>query len=135
MYIFIKKKSYIFLFNLNNCLDLYIKHILIKQNTISSLELVKQINLFREQEGNRTVLRHDTLLNIIRDEFEDEISLQKLLESNYKSDRGQIYPMFVSTISQAKQLLVRESKFVGKLFSILRKIDLVFPLSMYTSFP
>jgi hypothetical protein len=106
----------------------------ITQEEITSLELVKQINLFREEEGNRTELRHDNLLNIIRDEFEEEISLQKLLESDYKSERGRTYPMFVLTISQAKQVLLRESKFVGKLFSTLRKIDLVFPLSMYTSF-
>jgi hypothetical protein len=39
------------------------KHILIKQTT-SSQELL-QINLFREQEGNRTELRHDTL-NILQ---------------------------------------------------------------------
>ncbi|WP_395073819.1 phage antirepressor KilAC domain-containing protein [Flavobacterium sp.] len=81
---------------------------------ITSLELVKQINLFREKEGNRSELRHDTLLGIIRDEFEEEISLQKLLESNYKSQRGQTYPMFTLTISQAKQVLIRESKFVRK---------------------
>ena len=78
------------------------------------VELVKQINLFREQEGNRAELQHKSLLEIIRDEFEDEISRQKILPSNYKSDRGQIYPMFVLTISQAKQVLLRESKFVRK---------------------
>lgn len=134
IYIFIKKKSYIFLFNLNNCLDLYIKHILIKQNTISRQELVKQINLFREKERDRTELGHNDLLKIIRDEFEEEISLRKISQREYSNSRGQTYPMFVLTISQSKQLLVRESKFVCKLFSILRKIDLVFPLLMYTSF-
>ena len=30
-----------------------------------------QINLFREQEGNRTALRYDTLQEIIRDEYEE----------------------------------------------------------------
>ena len=81
------------------------------------------------------MLRHDTLLEIIRDEFEEEIGLQKLLETHYVHPQNkQQYPMFVLTISQAKQVLLRESKFVRKLFSILSKIDLVFPLSMYTSF-
>jgi phage antirepressor YoqD-like protein len=91
--------------------------------TITSLELVKQINLFRAQEENKAELRHDTLLEIIRDEFEDEISLQKLLESNYKSERGRTYPMFVLTISQAKQVLVRESKFVRK--AIINHLELL----------
>jgi hypothetical protein len=82
--------------------------------TITSLELVKQINLFREQEGNRAVLRHDTLLDIIRDEFSEEISLQKILESKYKNERGREYPMFILTYNQAKQVLVRESKLVRR---------------------
>lgn len=84
------------------------------KETITSLELVEQINLFRKEEGKENELRHDTLLSIIRDEFEEEISLQKILESKYKNDRGREYPMFVLTIPQAKQVLVRESKFVRK---------------------
>lgn len=43
---------------------------LTKKETITSLELVKEINLFREKEGNRSELRHDTLREIIRDELE-----------------------------------------------------------------
>lgn len=81
---------------------------------ITSLELLEQINLFRAQENNKTELRHDTLLGIIRDEFEEEISLQKILESTYKNDRGREYPMFVLSLAQGKQVLVRESKFVRK---------------------
>jgi phage regulator Rha-like protein len=53
-------------------------------------------------------------LNIIRDEFEEEISLLKIKEREYNNSRGQTYPMFILTISQAKQVLVRESKFVRK---------------------
>ena len=86
-----------------------------KQEYITSLELLKQINLFRSQDGNRSELRHDTLLEIIRDEFEEEIGLQKLLETPYIHPQNkQQYPMFSLTISQAKQVLVRESKFVRK---------------------
>ena len=81
---------------------------------ITSLELVKQINVFRLQEDSKSELRHDTLLSIIRDEFEEEISLQKILESNYKTERGKQYPMFILTTPEAKQVLVRESKFVRK---------------------
>jgi hypothetical protein len=69
---------------------------------------------FSERKGNRTELGHNDLLKIIRYEFEEEISLQKILESNYKSGRGQTYPMFTLTISEGKQVLLRESKFVRK---------------------
>ena len=65
------------------------------KNQITSLELVKEINIFREKDGNKSELRHDTLLNIIRDEFDEEISLQNILESKYKTERGKEYPMFV----------------------------------------
>ncbi len=94
------------------------------KETVTSIEVLEQINLFRKQEGNRTILRHDTLLGIIRDEFEEEISLQKLLESNYISERGKTYPMFELTLSQAKQILVRESKFVRKaVISYISKLE------------
>lgn len=86
-----------------------------KEKTISSLEILKQINFFREKEGNKTELRHDTLLNIIRDEFEEEIGLQKILETPYIHPQNkQQYPMFELTSSQAKQILLRESKFVRR---------------------
>ena len=101
------------------------------KETITSKELLEQVNFFREKEyefkakngtlteaekkrGAYVELRHDILLGIIKDEFEEEISLQKILESKYKNDRGREYPMFVLTIPQAKQVLVRESKFVRK---------------------
>ena len=54
---------------------------LVKKDTLTSLELLEQINLFRIEEGKDNLLRHDTLLNIIRDEFEEEIGLQKILET------------------------------------------------------
>lgn len=49
-----------------------------QKDTITSLELVKQINLFRKQDSNRTELGHNDLLKVIRDEFEEEISLGKI---------------------------------------------------------
>lgn len=88
--------------------------ILERKNTVTSLELVEQINIFRSQEGNRSELQHNDLLKIIRDEFEEEISLGKISQSTYKNDRGREYPMFELTFNQAKQVLVRESKFVRK---------------------
>ena len=104
---------------------------LMDKNDMTSLELLEQINLFREEEykeklknntlteaekekGKFTELRHDTLLDIIRDEFDKEISLQKILESTYKNSRGKEYPMFILTLNQAKQVLLRESKYVRR---------------------
>ena len=84
------------------------------KETMTSLELVKEINLFREQEGNRSELKHSDLLKVIRDEFEDEINEGKISPVEYKDAKGEMRPMFVLTLSQAKQVLVRESKFVRK---------------------
>lgn len=84
------------------------------KNQITSLELLEQINFFREQEGNRAELQHKTLLEIIRDEFSEEIGKQKILPSSYKNSQNKEQPMFELTPSQAKQVLVRESKFVRK---------------------
>ena len=88
------------------------------KKTITSLELLEQINLFRKQEGNRAELQHSDLLKVIRDEFEEEIREGKISESSYKKETGngtiRTYPMFELTTAQAKQVLVRESKFVRK---------------------
>ena len=93
--------------------------ILAKENEITSLDLLKEINLFREQEAINTgktfkILRHDTLLSIIRNEFEEEISLQEILERDYTNERGRKYLMFILTLDQAKQVLMRENKYVRK---------------------
>lgn len=84
------------------------------KETMTSLELVKEINLFREQEGNRSELKHSDLLKVIRDEFEDEINEGKISSVEYKDAKGEMRPMFELTLSQSKQVLVRESKFVRK---------------------
>lgn len=86
---------------------------LINKNTLTTLEILEQINMFRKEEGKKE-LRHDTLMSIVKEEFEEEISLQKILESNYINSRNKTYKMFVLTLSEAKQILVRESKFVRK---------------------
>ena len=84
------------------------------KETITSLELVEQINLFRKEEGKEKELLHKSLLGIIRDEFEEEIDQQNILLISYKDQMNREQPMFVLTLSQAKQVLVRESKFVRK---------------------
>jgi len=100
-----------------------VMQLLSNKNLISSLELVEQINLFRKEDG-KSDLGHNDLLKIIRDEFEEEISLGFISQSDYRNDRGQTYPKFDLTISQAKQVLVRESKMVRKaVIAFLEKIE------------
>ena len=94
------------------------------KDKITSLEIVAEINKFRKQEGNKNELRHDNLLQIIRDEFSDEISLLKIQESTYKNDRGREYPMFILSLNQAKQIVMRESKFVRKaMINYIEKLE------------
>lgn len=89
------------------------KKLVIKDN-LTSLELVTEINKFRKKEGNKNELLHKNLLTIIRDEFEIEISRLEIQPSTYKSSRGKEYPLFILTLNQAKQVLMRESKFVRR---------------------
>lgn len=84
------------------------------KKTITSLELVEQINLFRKEEGKDVELHHKTMLAIIRDEFEEEIGQQKILPTSYKDQWNREQPMFELTIAQGKQVLLRESKFVRR---------------------
>ena len=94
------------------------------KDKITSLEIVSEINKFRKEEGNKSELRHDNLLQIIRDDFEEEISLLKIQESTYKNDRGREYPMFILSLNQAKQILMRESKFVRKaMINYIEKLE------------
>lgn len=92
-----------------------------RKDTFTSLELVEQINHFRSLEGSRSKLSHNDLLKVIRDEFEEEIHEGKISHMLYDVKIGngakRKSPMFVLTTSQAKQVLVRESKFVRRLSS------------------
>ena len=111
------------------------------KNTITSLELLEQLNFFREKEyefksknntltkaeskkGKFTELLHYDFLKIIRDEFEEEINTGKISAVEYKDKKGENRQMFVITLNQAKQLLARESKFVRK--AIIEYIENVF---------
>ena len=123
----------------------------LSKESINSKELLKQINYFREieykeKEANNTLteaqkkrghyieLRHDKLLDIIRDELNIKIDLPKIMEtlkekeqlnfepiyidgifvSTYIDKWNRQQPMFILTIDQAKQVLMRESKVVRK---------------------
>ena len=85
-----------------------------KKDKITSLEIVAEINRYRKEEGNRTNLQHKDLLKIIREEFSEEIGEGKISPTFYKDQWNREQPMFVLTLSQARQVLVRESKYVRK---------------------
>lgn len=102
-----------------------------KRETITSKDLLVQVNLFREQEykakqangtltdaekkrGKFAKLEHKDLLDIIRDEFSEEIGLGKISPSSYINSQNKKQPMFILTYNQAKQVLLRESKFVRR---------------------
>ena len=96
-----------------------------EKQTITSLELLEEINFFREKEGKKKPLRHDNLLSVIRDEFDEEIRDLKIQVSFYKRETGngtvKEYPMYNLAIPQAKQVLLRESKFVRK--SVIHRLE------------
>ena len=92
------------------------------QDSITSLDLCKQINIFREQEG-RSELKHYDLLKVIRDEFEEEIGQGKISSSEYLNSQGKQQPMYILTLSQAKQVLVREHKTVRR--AVIKYIEIL----------
>lgn len=97
---------------------------LITKSEITSLELLAEINKFRKEEGIKKELLHKSLLDIIRDEFSEEIDRQKILPMSYKDRYGRNQPMFILTLSQARQVLVRESKFVRRaVIHFLEKLE------------
>nr|DAV67666.1 MAG TPA: KilAC domain protein [Caudoviricetes sp.] len=89
-----------------------------KKENITSLELVEQINLFRKQELKNSMLKHSDFLKVVRDEFEGELqegkipSLFKIRELPNGGSKQDLY--YLLTFNQAKQVLMRESKFVRK---------------------
>ena len=115
----------------------------LSKESINSKELLKQINYFREMEyqekkennllteaqkkrGRYIELTHDNLLKIIRDEFNMKVNAVNKnavknnnhyngpVETTYRDEKGELRPMFILTIDQAKQVLLRESKVVRK---------------------
>ena len=104
---------------------------LAKRETITSKDLLVQVNLFREQEykakqangtltdaekkrGKFVELEHKDLLKVIRDEFEEEIDEGKISPMSYKDTYSREQTMFILTYNQAKQVLLRKSKFVRR---------------------
>ena len=82
--------------------------------TITSVKLVEQVNIFRNQEGERSELRHADLLRIIEDEFDEEIGERKISLTSYTDKSNRQSKCYELTEAQAIQVLVRESKFVRR---------------------
>ena len=100
---------------------------IVNKDAITSLELAKEINFFRKNIDGKSELTHSDLLKIIRDEFEEEIGVGNIsqssvapIESTYINTQNKKQPMFVLTIEQAKQVLVRESKQVRR--AVIKKL-------------
>lgn len=95
----------------------------VENGKITSLELRDQINFFREKDSSKkyAVLQHKTLLEVIRDEFSEEIGEQNILPTSYTDKCNRQSVMFELTINQAKQVLVRESKVVRK--AVIKRLD------------
>ncbi len=115
-----------------------------QKQTITSLELLEQINFFRWKEGENPTT-HKDLLVIIETEFtginrkRDEIrkcpgalsQIRELLEANgvivseYESPNNKRkYPMYILTLNQARQVLARESRIVrAGIFEYIDKLE------------
>lgn len=92
----------------------------------------KENNLLTEAQkkrGHYIELQHNDLLKKIRDEFNIQVnegkislvenkiiptSVEGIFETTYRDNKGELRPMFILTIDQAKQVLMRESKVVRK---------------------
>ncbi len=95
-----------------------------RQEKITSLELLEQINYFRKQEGNRKKLRHDTLIRTIEKEFFEEINAHKIVAVKYKDKKGEFRKMYKLTFNQARQILTKESTIVRKaIFNYIEKLE------------
>ena len=102
------------------------------KNEVTSLELLEEINRYREMEynykvennlklgkveeknGRYTELQHKTLLEIIKEEFDEEIRQQKILPSIYINSQNKEQPMFILNLECCKLILMKESKFVRR---------------------
>lgn len=81
----------------------------------TSVELVDVINHFRTLDGKKNKLLHKNLLALIQDEFSEEINGLNFQPVNFYTDKkGEQRPMYKLSNSQAKQILVRESKVVRR---------------------
>lgn len=94
---------------------------LVRNGKYSSLYLVEQINIFRNEEGNRAKIRHSDLLRKIEKEFEEEITERNISVSYYKDKSGKQSKYYDLDYKQSVQILVSESKVVRK--AVIRRLE------------
>lgn len=100
-----------------------------KELTIKSIELVDIINQFREVEGSRSVLRHDTFMTKIKKEIETLESLglgnlQNFKEVDYIDSKGRRYPCYELDRDSMLQMLNSESPLVRyKTIEYINKLE------------
>ena len=81
---------------------------LANKETVTSHELLEQINIFRKQEG-KSKLEHYDLKKIIRKELTKDFNAGKISCIKQKDSRGREQEIYILTFSQGKRVLLRES--------------------------
>jgi len=72
---------------------------------MTSLEILEQINFY-----GKSAMRHKDLLDIIRDEFEDEIAGRKISPGSYKDKNNQDRPNQITQFCVFKVRLLRPKR-------------------------
>ena len=81
---------------------------LVNKETVTSRELLEQINMFREQEGKSKLENYD-LKKIIRKELKKDFNAGKISCIKETDSRGREQDLYILTFSQGKRVLLRES--------------------------
>ena len=84
---------------------------LVNKETVTSRELLEQINMFREQEGKSKLENYD-LKKIIRKELKKDFNAGKISCIKETDSRGREQDLYILTFSQGKRVLLRESPIV-----------------------
>ena len=94
--------------------------VLANKETVTSRELLEQINIFRKQEG-KSKLEHYDLKKIIRKELSKDFNAGKISYIKQKDSRGREQEIYILTFSQGKRVLLRESPTVRQ--AVIEYID------------
>ena len=81
---------------------------LANKETVTSRELLEQINIFRQQEGKSKLENYD-LKKIIRKELKKDFNAGKISCIKETDSRGREQDIYILTFSQGKRVLLRES--------------------------
>ena len=93
---------------------------LVNKETVTSRELLEQINMFREQEGKSKLENYD-LKKIIRKELKKDFNAGKISCIKETDSRGREQDLYILTFSQGKRVLLRESPTVRQ--AVIEYID------------